>query len=283
MSDFPKAVLKRKPLFSVVWIVPILAAVGLIYTIQSHYRKMGPEIKIEFAEAGNLVANKTVIKYLGVPVGKVTALSVNLDSATVVATARLDRTAQTLAREGTMFTTIKPQVGFGGIQGLTTIFSGVYLALNPGKAAAPPAKRFKGYPDVEPPLSEQPGLSVVLTSSHANSLTAGDPVIFRGVAVGTIGDAAISSDGREVRVYLKIDPRYERFVRENSVFWKAGGLRAKLGLFNSQVSIDSMEALLKGGVAFATPDKPGKKVASGHTFALRNDQPKDVESWSPAL
>jgi paraquat-inducible protein B len=86
-----------------------------------------------------------------------------------------------------------------------------------------------------------------------------------------------------VRVSLKIQPRYERFVRDNSDFWKAGGVRAKLGLFNAQVSVDSMESLLKGGVAFGTPDKPGKKVDQGHAFALQNTEPKDANAWSPSL
>jgi paraquat-inducible protein B len=282
MSELPKAILRRKPRFPAVWIVPVFAAAGLIYFLAANTERMGPKIKIQFSDAGDLVAGKTVIKYLGVPVGKVIALDVNVASNTVIATARLRKSMGHLEREGATFTTVKPQVGFGGVQGLTTIFSGAYLALHPGDSDKT-ATTFVGYPDSQPPLSDQAGLSLSLTSSRANSLNAGDPVLFRGVMVGQVGNSTISADGRQVRVYLKIQPRYESFVRENSVFWKAGGIRAKLGLFNSQVSIDSIEALLHGGVEFATPDNPGARVQTGHSFELKNDPPKDMEKWSPAL
>ena len=65
-------------------------------------------------------------------------------------------------------------------------------------------------------------------------------------------------------------------MRSNSVFWNAGGISADLGLRGLHVHAESLKALLSGGVAFATPPKPGHRVSEGSVFQLH---PKAKDDW----
>jgi hypothetical protein len=68
-------------------------------------------------------------------------------------------------------------------------------------------------------------------------------------------------------------------VRSNSVFWNAGGISADLGLHGLHVHAESLKALLSGGVAFATPPKPGHTVKAGSVFKLHAEAKDDWHKW----
>jgi paraquat-inducible protein B len=59
-------------------------------------------------------------------------------------------------------------------------------------------------------------------------------------------------------------------VRPDSRFWNAGGVSVSLGADGVDVSMESLEALLAGGIAFDTPDidKPGEAAAADAAFTL---------------
>nr|BFD68971.1 hypothetical protein HAGR004_39930 [Bdellovibrio sp. HAGR004] len=60
-------------------------------------------------------------------------------------------------------------------------------------------------------------------------------------------------------------------------------MQAKLGLFNSEIKVNSFDSILRGGVELATPDAAGEKAKAGTHFQLLEDAPKDWKKWSPAL
>ncbi len=66
---------EKKKGISTVWIVPIVALViGAWLFVQSMSQK-GPEIEIIFKSAAGIQADKTVIKYKDIEVGKVTEVT----------------------------------------------------------------------------------------------------------------------------------------------------------------------------------------------------------------
>ncbi|MBW3067880.1 MCE family protein, partial [Pseudomonas aeruginosa] len=82
-----------------------------------------------------------------------------------------------------------------------------------------------------------------------------------------------------VLIHVLIEPRYAPLVRSGSRFWKASGIGVDAGLFKGvKVRTESLEALLEGGIAFATPNNPemGGPAQPGQTFALF-DEPQ--EGW----
>ena len=111
------------------------------------------------------------------------------------------------------------------------------------------------------------GLRLVLETGSLGGVADGNAVYYREVPVGAVISHELAKGGGKVRITVNIEPRYESLVRSNSVFWNASGISADLGLHGLHVHAESLKALLSGGVAFATPPKPGHTVKAGSVFA----------------
>src|SRR3990172_13258703 len=132
-GELPTATLKgRTWTFPVVWIVPVLAAVVAGYLMYDRVREYGPEITLKFEDAGGVKAGQTPIRYRGVPVGEVTEVELSEDQKYAVVKARLRRPAVSIAREGTMFWIVRPEVGINSITGLGTVITGPQIEVLPG-------------------------------------------------------------------------------------------------------------------------------------------------------
>ena len=128
-----------------------------------------------------------------------------------------------------------------------------------------------------------PGPRFVVEAAQINAIAAGNPVLYRGDKVGVVVDYGLRDDGRSVGITVAIARRYAPLVRTNSVFWNASGISADLGLTGLHIHAESLQALVAGGIAFATPDGPGVPAASGSVFALHSEAPKHHETWKPRI
>jgi paraquat-inducible protein B len=63
-------------------------------------------------------------------------------------------------------------------------------------------------------------------------------------------------------------------VRQGTYFWNASGLNVELGAQGVQVRVESLQALLSGGIAFDTPasDRAAKLAAANSPFTLYQDR-----------
>ena len=68
-------------------------------------------------------------------------------------------------------------------------------------------------------------------------------------------------------------------MRRKDVFWNSSGISADLGLHGLHVHAESLKSLLSGGVAFATPPKPGHTVKEGYVFKLHAEAKDDWLEW----
>jgi paraquat-inducible protein B len=123
------------------------------------------------------------------------------------------------------------------------------------------------------------GLRLVLETGSLGGVADGNAVYYREVPVGAVISHELAKGGGKVRITVNIEPRYASLVRSNSVFWNAGGISADLGLHGLKVHAESLKALLSGGVAFATPPKPGHTVSAGSVFALHAEAKDDWHKW----
>ena len=171
--------------FSGIWLIPILALVLGIYMVINNWMNEGPEIEIAFATADGLEQGKTKVKYRSVDMGTVQAVRLNDNFDGVIATIKLDRQAVPLLREDTRFWVVTARVSADNISGLDTLLSGAYLQLAPG-TGEPGARKFTALE--HPPLTPAgaPGLRLNLTSNRATSVTAGDPVLYKGYKAGRV-------------------------------------------------------------------------------------------------
>jgi len=99
-------------------------------------------------------------------------------------------------------------------------------------------------------------------------------------------DFELGPTSDRVLIHVLIEPRYAPLVRSGSRFWNASGIGVDAGLFKGvKVRTESLEALLEGGIAFATPNNPemGGPAQPGQTFALF-DEPQDTwMQWAPKI
>ena len=264
-----------------VWIVPLIAAVvagGLVY---NRLQEFGPTITITFRDASGVKPDQTEIRYRGVPVGQVTTIELAENQQQVVVTAQLRRTAAGLAREGSLFWVVRPEVGFGTVRGLSTVLTGAYIQAIPGRGKD--RRKFTGLESASPTLG-QPGLNLILSARQLGSVRVGSPVVYRGIEVGSVTGADLGPDATSARLKVFIEQRYARLVRIGSRFWLVSGVDVDFGLFRGlQVNVESLRTLVGGGLAFATPDDSGGTVKDGTLFLLHDKPQPEWLEWMPKI
>ncbi len=257
------------------------AKTGDTFTLHKDYKSAhvtGVPITITFDSAEGLEEG-TKIKYHGINVGMVNTISFDPSMEKVIFSAHLNLTAGMLAKEGTRFWIVKPEFGLAAISNLGTLIAGDYIAIEPSAQGGKPANDFIGLK--EPPVKEPAswGLPIVLVSDRLGSICVGNNVFYRNIVVGEVTSYELAATGDHVRIYLNIQKRYVPLVRENSVFWNASGADVDFGLFKGlEIKTESFEAILAGGIAFATPDtdKMGEVAQKDAVFKLN---PKAQDSW----
>ena len=257
---------------SVIWIIPILAAVVAIGIAVDRIMKEGPTITIEFHSADGIEAGKTFIKYKDVNIGQVTDVELSDDFTKVLVTARIAKHAAGLMVEDARFWVVEPRVTLSGISGLGTLLSGNYIGFAEGKSN----KSNRAFVALEtaPVVSDQPGREFILTAKALGSLGVGSPVYFRRIQVGEVTSYQLSEDGNSITFKVFVNAPYDRFVGTESRFWNASGIDVSLGANGIDVRTESMVALLAGGVSFETPPfaKQQAVAAAGATFQLHDDR-----------
>jgi paraquat-inducible protein B len=225
--------------------------------------------------------DQTEIRYRGVPVGQVTTIELSEDQQHVVVTAQLRRTAAGLAREGSLFWVVRPEVGFGTVRGLSTVLTGAYIQAIPGRGKD--RRKFTGLESASPTLG-QPGLNLILSARQLGSVRVGSPVVYRGIEVGSVTGADLGPDATSARLKVFIEQRYARLVRIGSRFWLVSGVDVDFGLFRGlQVNVESLRTLVGGGLAFATPDDSSGTVKDGTLFLLHDKPQPEWLEWMPKI
>src|SRR5512140_3184836 len=104
-DNLPHATVERKrgTRISVVWIIPILAAVVAVGIAIQRIMSEGPTITITFKAAEGLEAGKTFVKYKDVNIGQVTAVRLSPDHSKVEVTAKIDKSEAGLMVEDAKF------------------------------------------------------------------------------------------------------------------------------------------------------------------------------------
>jgi paraquat-inducible protein B len=283
MSAPPPPKVSKAPAFPLVWVVPLIAvAIGCWMAFRELHNR-GPEVTIEFSDGAGVEAGKTMLDYLGVSAGTVESVDLRPGLKGVTIKLRLKRSAAALANEGTKFWIVHPEIGFSGVKGLDTLVSGVHLDALPGSGA--PTKQFIGLDKSPAPDVTDEGRAFILQSDRLGSLTTGAPVFYREFKVGQVEASHLSADSTSVLIRIHIDAPYGDLVRTNTKFWNTGGFSFKISLFGgAQLKDTSLESLVSGGVALATPDGPLAPPAPADTqFGLAAEPDKDWQKWAPKI
>ena len=264
-----------------IWVVPLLAAIVAAYLLYDRMKELGPEITIKFRDGSGIREGQTPILYRGVQVGEVTRVGLSKDQREVEVQARLKRNADSIAREGSVFWIVRPEVGIGSITGLGTVITGPEIQALPGTGEQ--RSEFTGL-ESAPAAMELRGLKVVLRTSRLGSLQRNSPVYYRGVEVGVVQEATLSPDATGVHVHVLIRSRYAPLVRANSVFWNVSGVSLRGGLFKGvEFKLESLRSLAAGGINFATPNDSARPAQDGQLFPLHAEGRREWQNWAPRI
>lgn len=272
-QDLNKAKTSRQTRLSPIWIVPIVAiAIGL-WLVYDNYSNRGILVTLNMDNAEGIEAGNTLIRSRNVEIGRVQNVQLSDDLSHAVLTASIQPEVEDMLREDSRFWVVKPRIGREGISGLGTVLSGAYIQLEPGTEEAP-RREFpvSDTPPVAP--AGQAGLRLSLTSQMGNSLRVGDPVSYQGYTVGRIEENSFEPESRTMQHQVFIEEPYTNLVTDSTRFWTSSGIDFRLGADGVRVNVESIEALLGGGVTFGVPeDLPmGQPVEANTRFTLYADE-----------
>ena len=254
---------------SVFWIIPTIAiAVGL-WLAWSTLSKEGPTITISLQGAEGLQAGQSQLKFRDFPLGTVQKLALASDHRHVLVTVATTREATPLLTDTTIFWVEKPRLFAGTLSGLGTLISGSYIGMLPGTGGK--AKReFVGHEDPPVLQADVPGRSFVLRSARLNAVSVGSPVFFRDLDAGQVLGWDVGDMAESVTIHVFVRAPFDKYVREETRFWNASGVSIKLAGAGVEVQLESLRALLLGGVAFDTPrgKTAAAMAAADHVFPL---------------
>jgi paraquat-inducible protein B len=273
-EQLPEPVVRKHRFsLSVIWLVPVLAAlVGLSLVVHA-WLQAGPDIIITFQTAEGLEAGKTPVKYKNVVIGKVNSLELSDDRQRVRVKVALNKSASSFATRGTRYWVVRPRIGLGGVSGVDTLLSGAFIGADVGDSKDEQYE-FKGLETPPAVLHGAPGKSFVLHTDDLGSLDTGSPVYYRRVQVGRVVSYVLDKDGKGVSLRIFVDGPNDRFVTRSTRFWNASGVDVSLGANGLKLNTQSLATVIAGGVAFQEPRGPHDSTPAieDADFALFKDQ-----------
>lgn len=254
---------------SPVWLIPLVAILVGGWLLFQNFHSKGPVVTLTIDTAEGIDAGNTKLKVRSVEIGQVTKVALADDYRRAEVTVQMHPDTSELLGDDSKFWVVKPRVGPEGVSGLNTILSGAYLQLKPGGQSS--AKRdFKVLDQPPATRSNEPGVTVRLTSSGDNSLSVGDPIVYLGQNVGRIESSAFSLKKRQIVYRVFVKAPYAKLINQSTQFWLRSGVDFHLGSDGVDVQLGSIQSVLAGGVTFGVPDdvEAGKNIDDGDSFKL---------------
>ena len=268
VTEIPEAEVAERRGFSLVWLIPAVAAAIALWLGYTTIQGQGPLVTITFKDAEGIEVGKTKVKYKDVDVGLVEDLAISEDLSRVLVTARMVKGAAPYMNDGTEFWIVRPRIGAGGVSGLGTLVSGAFIEVDPGSGEA--TLSFTGLEEPPPIRSDVAGRRYQLRAESLGSVSRGAPLYYRDIEVGQVLGHQLAEDRESLLVDVFVAAPHDQLVRANSRFWNASGFELNFGADGVEVSVESLQALLAGGIAFDTPaiGRPGEPAAAGAKFPL---------------
>ena len=256
-----------------------------LYEDREKALQQGVEVKITLATGDGMNVG-TPIRYKGIDIGKVDSVELTDDLKAVILHARILKAGDRIARAGSQFWVVKPEVSLTRLANLDTLVTGLYLDVQPAPVGTAAQTSFVAQSLAPTNTPAQLGLKLVLSTPTRGSIKPGTVISYRDISVGKVLDFDLGPTSDLVLLHVLIEPRYAGLIHSGTRFWNTSGITVDAGLFKGvKLRTDSLESVLEGGISFATPEAPlmGNPARAGQTFML-NAEPKDEWlQWSPKI
>lgn len=274
-TPLPHSVVRdnRRWLPSLVWFVPLIAAIIGGWTAWQAEHNRGETIVLHFLSAEGIEAGKTRIRYKDVDVGTVTALKLARDRQGVDIHAQMSPDVDDLLNKDTRFWIVTPRLGISGVSGLNTLLSGSYVGMDVGTSK----EATRDFTGLEiPPLvtTDRPGRQFRLRSDDIGFIGTGSPVYLRRMPVGQIIGYDLDQDGKGAEITVFVNAPYDQFITQNTRFWRSSGLEVDIDASGLRVNTESLLTMFVGGIAFQNPtdEPPGEVADANASFSLFDDR-----------
>ena len=246
----------------------------------------GLAISIYFNDFTGLKVNTKVV-YQGQEVGAITRLMFSEDDIGVTALVLLNDMGAKFAKQGTTFWIVEPEIGLVGSKNVASLLEGAFITLLPSDKTSALKVDFEAL-ELPPTIKQLPyGLNIKLKTHRLGSVRLGNPVLYRQVKVGEVIGIDLSANADTVDVFINIAKRYAPLINSGSKFWNTSGINIEAGIFSGiNIDSESIETLIAGGIAFATPElENGKQEnqAPLNSFFLHQELNEDWLEWQPKI
>jgi paraquat-inducible protein B len=251
-SSLPESrnVPKKRTRLSLVWFIPILAAIVGAWVAVTRVLSEGPKITIVMKSAEGLEAGKTKIHYNGVDIGTVSTIELSEDHQHVILHAQMAPKTEAFLVDDTKFWVVRPRISGANVTGLGTLISGAYIGVEIGSSKED--RRDFAALETPPVITGEVGRFFILKTPDLGSLDSGTPIYFRRLQVGQVSSYALDQDGKNLTVKVFVQAPYDQYVNPNTRFWHASGIDVSLSASGLVVQTQSVLSILIGGIAFET-------------------------------
>ncbi len=266
-DDVVEVKIKKREVHFIVWLVPLVALIIGGWMVYKYYSKLGPLVQITFKNSGGLEPKQSIVKFRDVKVGTVERIEILRKAEGVSVYVRMDKDVEPFLNEHARFWIVKPEIGLGKVRGLDALMSGAYIQMD-SKLGGESKYRFKGLE--EPPLEigDEAGRTFVLQAPTSYALSAGLPVFYKDIQVGTIKKIDLGKKGSKVLLYIFIKKPYDAYINRSTRFWNLKAVDVGIEDGRLQVRGGSLAQLLLGGIAFATLRQNEANVTLADRFYL---------------
>src|SRR5579871_2318064 len=259
-----------------IWLVPLAAAIILVWFGARFLFTHGETVTVIFERADGVSAQNTKVEYRGVQVGEVKDVALTEDGLHVRVRLSMQRSADRYLRSGTRFWLQSAGGNLSNLSSLVSLLGGPSIEMEPGPGR--PQRQFTALSQAPAFSTPTAGTRYTLTASAQGSATPGSSVYYLGLEVGKVTDVQLVG-AHAFRYELLVRSPYDRLVHASSRFYDAGALQLSLS-DGVRLQLLSPLALVRGAVAFETPgaaDEPPSP--EGSVFPLYDD--KDSAELAP--
>jgi len=258
---------------SPVWLVPLVALAVALGVAWQSYAGRGELITISFQNASGIEAGQTPLKFRDVTIGVVEQVNFGAGLSEVLVNVRVSKDVAPFIDQSAEFWVVRPEVSVRGVTGLDTVLSGAFIAGRWDSDSSGARTRFTGL-EVPPMLGgpDQTGMVVALKLRDGNQISAGAPILYRGIEVGAVGAPRLDEDGESVLIDAFIEAPYTERLTSASRFWDASGFDVSIGASGVELDVKSLASLIEGGISFDTVVSGGDPVDPGDSFEVYPDE-----------
>jgi paraquat-inducible protein B len=253
---------------SLIWLVPIVAAVIGISLAVDMLIQRGPRITIMFSSGEGLEAGKTKVKFKEVEIGMVRSIMLSEDRSFVLVGVQLTKEAKSFTAADSRFWVVRPRLALSGVSELSTLLLGAYIGAEAG-AASEKKDTFTGLDSPPIVTRDASGKQYVLHAAKLGSLDIGSPIYYRRMKVGQVIAFHLDDDGKGITVRIFVNAPYDGLVGTNTRFWHTSGFDMQIGSGGFSLQAESLASVVLGGLSFQSADEnPGPKAAENTAFPL---------------